>query len=46
MRRLILAENIVNGYRARAKSENWAMWANGNKVMADILVEAEKLATE
>lgn len=43
LRRMILAENIVAAYRARAKSENWAAWANANTVMADVLVEAEKL---
>lgn len=43
LRRMILAENIVNAYRTRAKSSNWPAWVQENPVMADILMEAEKL---
>lgn len=42
LRRLILAENVVNSYRARARSENWASWTKDNPVMAQILAEIEK----
>lgn len=42
LRRLILAENIRDAYRARAKSENWVTWSTSNPIMAKILVDIEK----
>lgn len=38
LRRLIIAENIVNAYRARASAENWAVWAMENPIMAKLLL--------
>jgi len=43
---LIIAENIVNAYRSRARAENWAAWAAENSIMAQLLAEAEKLVNE
>ena len=42
-RRMILAENIVNAFTARKRSENWAAWANNNVVMSRVLSEIEVL---
>lgn len=44
IRGMTLAANIVNAYRARAQSESWATWAQGNEAMAQVLNEAEELA--
>lgn len=43
LRALIFAENIANAYRARANAKNWAEWAAQNKVMSQVLIEAEQL---
>jgi len=43
LRRLIVAENIVNAYRDRSQSQNWAQWTSQNMGMAELLAEAEKL---
>jgi hypothetical protein len=44
LRRLVVAENIVNAYQSRAKSQSWAAWANENKVMSSLLNDAEIIA--
>jgi hypothetical protein len=44
LRRLIVAENIVNSYQARAKSKSWAIWANDNPAMSHLLNDAEMIA--
>jgi len=45
MRKMILAERIVEAYQARAKSDNWAEWASQNQDAANLLnaamIEAE-----
>jgi hypothetical protein len=43
LRRMILAENIVTAYHARAQSESWAAWAAKNPTLERILNEAEIL---
>ena len=43
---MVAAENVLQSYKSRAKSENWAEWVRDNKMEADILAEAEKLANE
>ena len=40
---LITADNIVSSYESRARSANWAEWAQSNPRMAGILAEATKL---
>lgn len=42
---MILAENIVTAYRSRAQSNNWAEWVSTHPLMAEMLADAEKLAT-
>lgn len=44
LRRIAQAENIVQAYRDRQKSENWAKWAQDNPEQAAVLNEAERLA--
>lgn len=46
LRRLIVAENIVQSYRSRAQTENWGEWAVKNKDMARILADVEMLSKE
>jgi len=43
---LIIAENIVNAYHSRSRSENWTAWVAENPVMAQLLAEAEKLVND
>jgi hypothetical protein len=43
LRRMILAENIVNAYHARSQSESWAAWAGKNPIMEKLLIECELL---
>jgi len=43
MRRMILAENIYNAYRARKASGNWGEWANANPSMARVLAQIEMI---
>lgn len=42
---MVTCENIVNAYRAREKSENWAVWAQKNRDAARVL-EAALRATQ
>jgi len=42
IQRMITAENIVQAFHARKKSENWAAWANNNPASARLLAEIEK----
>ena len=44
--RLIVAENIVMAYHARARSDNWAAWVAENPIMAELLAEAERLGND
>lgn len=37
MRKMNLAERIVEAYQARAQSDNWADWAEKNKSAANLL---------
>lgn len=41
---MIVAENIVNAYKMRQPSTNWATWAMEHRELAALLAEAEKLA--
>jgi hypothetical protein len=43
LHRLITADNIVNAYRSRRQSKNWAEWTESNPRLAAIVAEAEKL---
>lgn len=42
-RRMIIAENVANAYESRARSKNWAEWANQNPSAAKLLAHAEQL---
>ena len=42
IQRLILAENVVQAFQARKKSDNWAEWANNNPTSARLLTDIEK----
>ena len=44
MRRMSTVENIVNAYRARAQSENWAEWAQANPALSRLLNAAIRAA--
>lgn len=44
--RMLLAENIVDGYKQMNKSDNWSQWANDNKELYELLEKARKLAKE
>jgi hypothetical protein len=46
IRMLDLADNVVNAYRERERSENWAEWAEKNHARARILNAAGRLAQE
>lgn len=46
LRRLIIAENIVNAYRGRSRADSWAAWANENPGMAELLAEVERSAND
>ena len=46
IRRMMIAENIVNAYRARAASENWAAWETDNPQVAALLNAAMKAAID
>jgi hypothetical protein len=43
VRMITLANNIVNSYRERQKSENWAEWAGKYPEKAELLANAGKL---
>ena len=40
LKRMLTAENIVNAYRARDASANWAQWATENPELNRLLNEA------
>ena len=47
MRRMIVAENVFNGYLMRkSHTKGWADWAEHNKDLANLLFEAEKLCSD
>ena len=46
MRRMMIAETIVNLYRARAAAENWAAWETANPELAALLNAALKAAID
>jgi len=46
IRMMSLADNVVNAHRERAKSGNWAEWAEANPNKARILADAGKLYGE
>ena len=46
LRRLIAAENIVTAYKSRAHAPDWAAWVRDNPLLAELLLDAEKLANE
>jgi hypothetical protein len=45
-RRMIVAENIVEAYRDRKKSGNWAEWAEKNPSAAELLRQVEMTLSE
>ncbi len=44
IKRIMVAENVVAAFRARAGAENWATFGNNNPGLAALLVEAERCA--
>ena len=42
IRRFTAAENVVNAYKNRAMSDNWATWAKQNPEEAELLGYAVK----
>lgn len=44
IRRIIYAEALVQAFRDREKSTNWATWAKENGARAEMLAEAAELA--
>jgi len=46
MRRMMIAETIVNLYHARAAAENWAAWETANPGLAALLNAALKAAID
>ena len=42
LRHMVLAENVLNAYNNRAKSQEWATWAKENPEQAELLAEAVK----
>jgi len=46
MRRMMIAETIVNLYHARAAAENWAAWETANPELAALLNAALKAAID
>lgn len=46
IRRMMVAENIVNCFRARTASSNWAAWETENKAEAKLLQVALKAAID
>ena len=45
MRRMVLTENVINAYRARERSENWAKWVQENRQASELLAQAAKAAS-
>ena len=43
---MLLSENVVNRYRERSESENYAQWVSDNKEMHKMLEHARKQAEE
>ncbi len=46
IRMMTLAENVMNAYQERKRSENWAEWAEKNPGMAHVLGTAGRLYEE
>lgn len=46
MRMIDLASNVLAAYKERARSDNWAIWADANPKKAELLARAGKLAEE
>lgn len=46
VRRMITAENIVEAYRDRKGSGNWAEWAEKNPAVSALLMHVEMLLSE
>jgi hypothetical protein len=44
IQRMTVAQNIVGAYQARAKSDNWALWASKNPELIQLLNRAMKEA--
>ena len=46
IRRLTVVDNILQAYRMRSHTENWAEWAESHKRASAMLNEAAKLAED
>jgi hypothetical protein len=46
VRSMLLTENVVNAYKSRKESENWAKWADDNREAQEMLEYARKQAEE
>ena len=44
LRRIRHVRTIINAFELRKKAESWSAWGSENPELADILVEAERLA--
>jgi hypothetical protein len=44
IRRMLYAEALIEAYRDREKSTNWATWARENEARSEMLAEAAELA--
>lgn len=43
MRRMITAQNIVNAYKDRARSQSWEAWQRENPELGNLLFKAQRL---
>ena len=41
--RMQVAENIINAYRSRAASGNWATWIKSNPELHDMLMAEQRI---
>ena len=46
IRRMVMAQNLVNGYRERARAASWDAWLAENKDMGNLLFLAQRLCDE
>lgn len=46
IKRLLVTENIITGYKARETSENWVEWARDNRALSALLMQAQRDAGE
>jgi hypothetical protein len=44
IKRMIVAEQVVEAYRGRERADNWAAWADANPYYAALLARAAKAA--